>query len=544
MRGASLRVRFLALAILGVAAPLLIVGVWLARSSAHAGERLVRSELETSITNAATFAESMWRERRSDVLLLAENAPMRRALAATKLPDTLPAYVRDAYAGMPSVDRVVVRSRRAGKQWMLGDRTSSRPDGSGVGGGMQSPEPVLVLRAPIPDSTGQPIGDVEAWVRASTLLPSGALTAMGSPLVAMFDRSRGVWSARTALPADVLDRDRVKMDGQSWLVLKRSLDAPGVDIVALGTLDPVVAPFRDAARRGFVALFVVAVLVVTVATVMTTRLTASLGRLARAADSVASGNLDGHVETVADDEVGRVTRAFNAMLASLKRSMEALSQREALAAVGELAATVAHQVRSPATAIKLDLQLADAELPHNPGAARTLVQRALSQVARLERAVTASLRIARTGSGAFTPVDVGALVAKAGADTTSLAQSRGVDVHVRGGADRIVIQGDEAALAQMIGNVLTNAVEAARSRVEADVIGDGGYVEIRVCDDGAGMPEEVRARLGAAFVSSKPGGTGLGLAVARRVAAAHRGEIRIERSDLRGTVVIARVASG
>ena len=92
------------------------------------------------------------------------------------------------------------------------------------------------------------------------------------------------------------------------------------------------------------------------------RLTQSLGTLAAAADRVSLGDLDARIE-IASAEESRVARAFNEMIGNVQRMMRELSQREAVAAMGELAATLAHQLRSPATAMRLDLEQAHNKSP-------------------------------------------------------------------------------------------------------------------------------------------------------------------------------------
>ena len=95
------------------------------------------------------------------------------------------------------------------------------------------------------------------------------------------------------------------------------------------------------------------------------------------------------------------------------------------------------------------------------------------------------------------------------------------------------------ALEQMLLNLLINAAQAmvpgGIARVSIDV--DGETVVVRVADDGPGIPPETLARLGEAFFSSRPEGTGLGFAIARQIAAAHGGDVCVESTGPTGTVV-------
>ena len=91
---------------------------------------------------------------------------------------------------------------------------------------------------------------------------------------------------------------------------------------------------------------------------LTTRITKSLERLAVAADAVARGDLEHRVNENGADEVSRVAGAFNSMLENLRRTLGELSERKALAAVGEYATSLSHEVRNGLTAIRVDLQRA------------------------------------------------------------------------------------------------------------------------------------------------------------------------------------------
>ena len=255
---------------------------------------------------------------------------------------------------------------------------------------------------------------------------------------------------------------------------------------------------------------------------------------------MSAGALEARVVVTSEDEVGRVGRAFNAMLDNIARMMRELSQRQAVAAMGELAATMAHQVRSPATAMRIDVQRAHDKLPPE-SPERALLARALGQLDRLERAVSGSLRAVRGASAEFTDLDLRELLDRAIAGVRREYASCGITVDATsmpGAALRV--RGDAPSLEQLFSNVLANAAQASRDggrvRVSLDAIGDS-HLAVTIRDDGSGMTSDVLARIGEPLFSTKPEGTGLGFTIAKRIAAAHGGAISIESANGTGTTV-------
>ncbi|NIP90606.1 MAG: HAMP domain-containing protein, partial [Gammaproteobacteria bacterium] len=127
------------------------------------------------------------------------------------------------------------------------------------------------------------------------------------------------------------------------------LTEPALILVAAAPLSPLTAPFEAAARRGLLVLLIVAGMVMMIAVFLTARMTRSLGRLAAAAEAVSRGELDRRVEATGRDEIGQVAGAFNTMTESLRRTLRELADRQALAAVGEFAASLSHEVRNALT---------------------------------------------------------------------------------------------------------------------------------------------------------------------------------------------------
>jgi signal transduction histidine kinase len=197
-------------------------------------------------------------------------------------------------------------------------------------------------------------------------------------------------------------------------------------------------------------------------------------------------------------------------------------------------------VRSPATAIRIDVQRAHDKLPAD-AAERALLARALLQLDRMERAVSASLKVARETRTEFADVDIQEPLERAVAGVGREHVQRSVSIDMSAvPSTPLRIRGDAAALEQLFGNVLTNAAQASPNggRVELSIESNGGpLLRLSIRDQGPGMSDDVRVRAGEPLFSTKPEGTGLGLAIARRIAAAHGGSLSIESELGRGTTV-------
>ncbi|OFW29486.1 MAG: hypothetical protein A3H97_00985 [Acidobacteria bacterium RIFCSPLOWO2_02_FULL_65_29] len=303
-----------------------------------------------------------------------------------------------------------------------------------------------------------------------------------------------------------------------------------------------VEPFERAARTGAIALAVVAMLALVLSAWLTTRLTASLERLA-GADAVARGDLDPRVDGHGAGEVGRLAAAFNSMTESLRRTLTELTKRQALAAVGEYAASLAHEVRNGLTAVRVDLQHAQEKTAKGaPGG--PLIARALENVKRLDGTVSSSLRAARSGRSPRRRLDLGPTVGAAAQSAESTFTEQGATLTPSTAPSTPAwVLGDAIGLQQLLLNLLLNSAQAVgpggRATITVDV--DASDVRVVVTDTGGGIAPEDLEHVLDPFFSTKVGGTGLGLPIARQIAAAHGGSLRIESVAGEGTRVEVRL---
>lgn len=535
----SLRTKLLLITLGGAVLPLALVGLWLTAGARRSGEALLRERLDSTLTRVAIEVGDQWVERRSALLMFAEDAAVRRALAhpGALSTITLPASAARFDKLLNATHSLTLHSARSDRRWVLAADPAGPLRLLHTAESLHSAEPgaagVLTVRVPVSDpATNRELGHFIALLRASSILPLGAGNAAGAGAVlSAVDATSGASVVPLPFDAAFLTNARFQWAGAQWLASRRALDDPRLTLYAAAPLDAYVAPFQNASRRGLVALILVAVAAVGVTTLLARRVTQSLQHLANATDAVARGDLDRQVDAQGQDEIARVARAFNAMVENLRNTLRTLSQRQAVSAVGEFAAALAHEVRNPLSAIKINLQHAQENAVAVPSL-QAPISHALRDVERLERTVAGALRVARTGRMPMEPVDLWTTIVASARTAQPEFQKCNVTIELPMEEERenVRVRGDAAALEQLFLNLLLNAAQAAPRGGSAGVgaARNESHVDVTVWDTGAGLLPEDRERAFQPFYSTKPEGTGLGLTLARRITAAHGGSITLE----------------
>jgi signal transduction histidine kinase len=298
-----------------------------------------------------------------------------------------------------------------------------------------------------------------------------------------------------------------------------------------------------------------------------------VGLLEAAMKRVESGALDQRVAVASHDEVGALSRGFNAMLArlaeadaeirafnrrladevkaatlDLARKNEALAQlnrllretrqelgdKERLAALGQLAAQLAHEIGTPLGSVSGHLQLALSGRDV-PAPLKDRLQVATRELERVSKIVRDYLDSTRTVAPERVPVDVERVIDEAlGIAIGGEARAR-IDVAKRIEPEASHAETDPGLLRQILVNLITNAADAVaqqkqRGHIIVSAAGRDGAVALAVRDDGVGIAPEDAARIFEPFYTTKGRGkgTGLGLAICRELATALGGRITVE----------------
>lgn len=533
--GLSFRTRILVTVLAVAVVPLALVGFWLTRATARSGEQLARTRLADALAQTSSRIGSSWVRQRSELLDFVDETELPRVLAEGGPIDGDALLARFADLGR-AVLGVSVQGADGTQRWTMHRDGLTQPYDA-------EPQPGLPVRLEVHErASGDVVGHLTAELAITALLPrGGAEPALAGLVLGVFEPGSDV--SLLPLPFDpaLLSEERFAWAGENWLAEGRRLEDPPVVLVAAVPLSPFVAPFEETARRGTWVLLVVALAGVGLAVLLANRLTRSLKELSVAAEAVSQGDLERRIHVRGADEVGRVAQAFNAMTESLRRTLAELTNRESLAAVGEFAASLAHEVRNPLTAIRIDLQSVEEQLPRE-SPLREPQERALREIGRLDETVGRTLKVARSGGVRLRPTDLATAVAAAVERARPEFVARGVALHYEPPSDPAPILGDPGALEQVFLNLLHNAAHAleagGRSEVFITVVSASATVTVR--DNGTGMAEEIRSRAFEPLFTTRREGTGLGLTIARRIAAAHGGEIDIESEPGRGTAVRVR----
>lgn len=251
------------------------------------------------------------------------------------------------------------------------------------------------------------------------------------------------------------------------------------------------------------------------------------------------------------DELGRIILAYSEVMEKLQQSQEQLTEmvaglqaelseknkllerKERLAALGEMAAGMAHEIRNPLGGIQLYASLLAKDVSAMPQSLQ-LVHKISGGVRRLEGLVSQVLHFTRESQVSRAETDLAEIIATALELAEPKLIERGVEVQLRGEA-RLIVRADEQLLGQAVLNLLLNGIEAMEEggslfvqfarATEED--GEGRQVKLTIRDGGPGIPPAILDRIFNPFFTTKDTGTGLGLAIVHRIVDAHDGTITV-----------------
>ncbi len=207
------------------------------------------------------------------------------------------------------------------------------------------------------------------------------------------------------------------------------------------------------------------------------------------------------------------------------RALEAQMRRsERLAAIGQLSAAIAHEIRNPLGSISGAVEMLEGETENESD--RALMGIVIREVDRLNVLISDFLEYSRPHNLALEPTDLLRLIR----DVTDLAKTRGkfkIDVQAPASAQAYI---DDQATRQVLWNLINNAAEADSSNIMLRLHAAGDVLQLFVDDDGSGVSETIRDRIFEPFFTTKIKGTGLGLATLFRLMEEQGGEIMLEES--------------
>jgi PAS domain S-box-containing protein len=233
-------------------------------------------------------------------------------------------------------------------------------------------------------------------------------------------------------------------------------------------------------------------------------------------------------------------------ITEVNRLEQQLRRSDKLAALGTLAAGVAHEVKNPLHALSLNLHLLEKEVAGAAsGSAEVREYFAIlrSEVQRIHRIVENFLRFSKPSIPEVKPLDLHALLERVLSLVAFEAADHGVTIETAFDPAPELVPGDEGQLSQVFLNLGINALQAMPSGGSLVVTTklDRGWAEVAVKDSGEGIEAEVIPHVFDPYFTTRPRGVGLGLAISHRIVEGHHGTIEVESEVGKGTTFAVRL---
>lgn len=231
--------------------------------------------------------------------------------------------------------------------------------------------------------------------------------------------------------------------------------------------------------------------------------------------------------------------AYGELKIQTDRTMEMrdrLRAAERLSVLGELSAGMAHEIRNPLGSIKGAAEIL--EDPTSEGEQREFARILIREVDRLDEILSRYLRFARPSLAARVQHELKGIIESAVGLSSAYARKAGVQIETET-EKGLTLEVEEGQIVEALLNILLNAIAASEQGgcVQVEGIRRDREIVVQIADHGAGIPEEDLTRIFLPLFSTRDGGTGLGLPIARRIIEAHRGRIEVESRQGEGTAV-------
>lgn len=256
------------------------------------------------------------------------------------------------------------------------------------------------------------------------------------------------------------------------------------------------------------------------------------------------------------DEEGIITGMIGNFqdLTEVKKMEENLKRADRLAAIGEVAAGMAHEIRNPLASISGSIQMLK-DTSETDGTSKKLMDISIRESERLDHIINNFLQYAHPGHPEFTNCDLEKILDEVIilVKNSPKCENKKIDIEVKPCSEKIIIKGDSRQLEQVFWNLSINAIESIErdGKLVIEVNKDSdekfsqnfnktseNFAKITFSDNGKGIKKENIDKIFSPFYTTKEGGTGLGLAIVYRIIEEHSGKIEIEINNDKGTTFI------
>ena len=251
-----------------------------------------------------------------------------------------------------------------------------------------------------------------------------------------------------------------------------------------------------------------------------------VGQLRQAAQRFGKGEFSYRVETRSDDELGQLGDEFNHMASMILQMQQERIEQERLAAMGEMAQRTVHNLRTPLAGIRALAESTRNELDPDSDLL-PLQERILNTVDRFEGWLQGMLRVSAPLELQFLDYQPTKLLEVVLANHRDAATAKDIKISYRTDANDLHATGDAHHLEHALTAIMSNAIDFAprESTIEVEVNELEGYWTVRVCDHGPGVEAELHEAIFRPYFTTRKSGTGIGLAMVKRIIKQHQGEI-------------------
>ncbi|HUI69197.1 MAG TPA: cache domain-containing protein [Spirochaetia bacterium] len=346
----------------------------------------------------------------------------------------------------------------------------------------------------------------------------------------------------------------------------RDIRGAMVGMLYVGTLE---RPYRDNLWRTLLVFLGITMLGVALgswfAITIARRISRPIRAMAVAAQRVAEGDYTQTVEAAEHDEIGHLAECFNKMTHELTRATQQLRewaenleskvdqrtaelkamqghliQTEKLAAIGKLAAGVAHEINNPLTGVLTNSSLLLEDIPQGDPM-REELQVIVDETLRCRKIVKGLLDFARQTKPQKQIVDLNSVVEDVLNFVRNQASFRDIAIEADLQAGLPAVMADRDQMRQVVLNIVLNAAEAMPKGGSIRIFSHNDQatrqIEVTIADSGPGIPDEIKGKLFEPFFTTKKSGTGLGLAIAYGIMERHKGTIKVESQRGKGTTI-------
>lgn len=280
-----------------------------------------------------------------------------------------------------------------------------------------------------------------------------------------------------------------------------------------------------------------------------------INELEKGVNAVKSGNFNYKIPKTSNDEIGMVIDAFNGMTEEIRKKREnesLIMLAEKRAAIGTLAAGVAHEINNPmnnlgfyATDLLERLKTEDIKDLYEDGVIQDYLEIIKEQIDRCSEITRNLLRFSRESKMDVVPVDIYKVIQDILKLMDHKLKKQKIETEINVNIEGPIIMADESQVQQMLLNIITNAVDAmeCQGKLTISIEQVDEYIRLKVKDTGHGIKEQDKARIFDPFYTTKPigKGTGLGLSISQAIIERMRGSIEIYSEENKGTEVDIRL---